>query len=143
MEDSVTSGLFGIVGILAGSAATFGTQLFIARSLSKRTLDAAAFRCLIRLEKIRFITAAPDGDGSKRRDEQEREKTLSDELHLLGEDLDSYMAAASSARRRVRNWHFAIQKLILPIVMQHNLSNLDRATESLEHVRCFGDPPEK
>ena len=131
MEDEVTAGLIAIAGTIIGGLTTLVTQLLLARKEAKRELEATAFRCLVRLEKIRLASG------------QKGEKTRQDEIYHLGQDLDSYMAAAATRPRRTRSTHFEIQKKILPIVMHHDLTDVENVLTDLKHLRLFGSEPNR
>lgn len=115
----------GLIGAIAGSIVGWGlseTTKFVAeRRKAIRDLKTAAFVCLDRLLKIQSANSRSD------------DKQLNHEIYLLGGDLDRYRDRIA-ASPKMRSSHWAIYRLTLPVLLEHDLTALDQVITELEIV---------
>jgi hypothetical protein len=116
----------GLIGAITGVVVTWilneTTKALKDRQQNDKVLQMAAFVCLDRLLKIRSASVrsdAPQQDG---------------ELKHLGTDLDAYRdrIAASSKPKRASHWE--VYKRMMPILLEHDMSQLDSIITELEDL---------
>jgi hypothetical protein len=113
---------FGFIGAISGVIVTWGltqaTKIITASRKAARDLSVAAFVCLDRLYKIQ--------KANKHGDKEQEDH----EIFLLGSDLDRYRdCIAASPKMRGRHYYF--YRRMMPILLQHDLSNLKRIITAL------------
>jgi hypothetical protein len=117
--------VFGIVGVIVGGLGTLLVQLLVARGQRKREVGAKALMCLARLEKI-----------SRAKQEGEAE-TEEKEIHLLGEDLDRYVAATAAVdSRKQRERHWELCQAMIPMIIGSDFSELNNVIQKLTDIRA-------
>jgi hypothetical protein len=108
-----------VVGaVVSGIAALVGYWL-----KSRRDLRAAAQRCYDRLLKVKEATNLPA---------QERGEAVENEIHLLGGHMDLFVASMGSLlRAKTRERYWRVYETMIPILIRHDLTNLEGATNAL------------
>jgi hypothetical protein len=102
----------------------------------KRALRAAAFSCLDRLEKIQHVYALIPPDiqtvwEQRLAEDDDRKKTLRNELNLLGPNLDHYLSSIAAARRNDRHRHFRVYRQMRPILIERRVQRAPAVIEDL------------
>ncbi|MFQ6111310.1 MAG: hypothetical protein ACE5LX_04675, partial [Nitrospinota bacterium] len=112
-----------IAGVIIGGVVTYLTTIRLEQRKARRSLMAAALRCLIRLLKIQ--------DAQDRQDEKQKQ----DEIQLLGGDVDRYLdcIAASHREEYERHWLVCRDEMIR-ILLNKDLSRLDEAIRKLKSL---------
>jgi hypothetical protein len=114
------SAVSGLAGVLVGSYATTRRDRQARDDAARRELRVAALRCLARARKL----------------EGAEGESLDAEYRYLGTDLDDYVAAIAGAPdRHERRTHWLIYEQTRPILMRHELDELEAVIGSLEAVR--------
>jgi hypothetical protein len=117
----------GLLGVFAGSVAMTRRERNARREAADRALNVAALRCLARAYKIK---AADEGT----HEDAERDRT--NEIGLLGPDLDNYVVAIAAVEdRATRVRHWTIYERTAPILIGQRTENLQPVIEALEELR--------
>lgn len=113
----------GLIGAIVGAAVGWGlseaSRVFSNRRQARRNLESAAFVCLVRLLKIQNAKQEADKD------------QLGREIWYLGGDLDGYRDAIA-ANRWHRGPHWQLYKSTMPLLLRHDLGNLDKLISRYE-----------
>ena len=116
----------GLIGVLAGVVVTWilnaATEILRDSREADSKLKMAAFVCLDRFLKIQ--------DANSRSDVAQRDG----ELNYLGADLDSYRDCIAASSRRKRAAHWAIYRRTMPVLLEHDLGQLDSLIADLEDL---------
>ena len=111
-----------IAGVVVAWILNQATKALKNRRQNDMMLKMAAFFCLDRLLKIQ--SAANRSDASQ----------LDDELNYLGTDLDGYRHCIAASSKRKGAPHWAIYRRMMPILLEHDLSQLDSIIADLEEL---------
>ena len=107
-------GLIGaIVGVVVAWVLNEATKALRNRRQADSKLRMAAFVCLDRLLKIQ------NADG---------------EIKYLGTDLDRYRDCIAASSRRKRAPHWATYRRMVPVLLEHDLGQLDSIIADLEKL---------
>lgn len=153
MSDEIITAAFSLLGVVVGVVLGFAIEVLRTRSERRRAVGATAVRCLARLEKIkeahaevRSLERAAPRAGSRlwriasepaAKDAIENaRKVVRDEKHLLGGDLDHYLAAiAGLGGSSEHNRYWKLYEMMVPMVIRADFSKLHDAIDGLREVR--------
>jgi hypothetical protein len=154
VSDEIITAAAGLLGVVVGGSLGFTFEWLRARSERRRAVGATAVRCLARLEKIREALdaeakslewAAPRAgrrlwriasEPAAKDPIEDAKRIVLDEKHLLGGDLDHYLAAiASLGRSSEHNRHWKLHEMMVPIVIRADFGTLNEAIDGLTEVR--------
>jgi hypothetical protein len=114
-------GLIGaLTGVIVSWFLTVTTQTVMGRREADSKLNKAAFVCFERLLKIQYA--------NNRSDTAQRDS----EIYYLGKDMDAYRDCIAASSKRKRSTHWAIYQRMIPILLEHDMRQLNSLVADLE-----------